>query len=183
MLGAVLQTGMDKNQAGLSLSLQCPGAILICLLPGLAQALLSMYSNSAKVTAFPCNSVLVLQVNPLTSPAPSTAFYSCLKEKMKLSTSLNDFNFMSSICMLQNSICYCFVVVPITCQRHFCLLWFSLLSVFLHNIQASKEMLAVLIPVTPVKEILQLVWKHHASTGWDGEHSRIFLSSGHSMVW
>lgn len=173
MLGAVLQTQMDKNYSGLSLPLQCPWAILMCLLPGLAQALLSTYSNSAillKSLLFPliyssfCRWILSLPL-PLTQLS-----ILAWRKKKKLSTNLNHFNLMSSTCMLQNSIRYCFVTVPITCQRHFCLLWLSFLS---HVVQ-SKGLVAAVIPVTPVKEIPQLVWKHHASTEWDGEHSRMF---------
>lgn len=142
MLGAVLQTQMDKNYSGLSLSLQCPWAILMCLLSGLAQALLSMYSNSAillKSLLFPliyssfCRWILSLPL-PLTQLS-----ILAWRKKKKLSTNLNHFNLMSSTCMLQNSIRYCFVTVPITCQRHFCLLWLSFLSVFLHNIHSIKR--------------------------------------------
>lgn len=85
----------------------------------------------------------MLQVNPFASPVSNPAFYSCLKKKRISPQNLNHFGLSSSIRVFQNSITQnaacCFIPVPITWQRHSCLLQFSLLSVFLHNTHSIKR--------------------------------------------
>lgn len=151
--------------------------------PGSAEHVFKL-CHFAKITAFPSDLFLILQVNPFTSRAPNTAFYSCLKEKKKLSTNLNHFNLTSSTCMLQNSIRYCFVTVPITCQRHFCLLWLSFLSVFLHNIHSIKRVGSCSDPCDSSKGNtaagMETSWFHWM--GWGAQQDVLVIWSLYGLI-